>query len=103
MIAVSGASGQFGRRTVQMLLGSVDATEVVAVSRTPDKATDLGVATRRGDFDDPDSLVAAFAGAQRLLIVSTGEVRTDGYRVRQQRQNVVKATRNLLGIRKIPR
>lgn len=67
MIVVSGASGQFGRRTVQMLVELVDAAEVIAVSRTPERAGDLGVAVHRADFDDPGSLVGAFDGARRLL------------------------------------
>jgi len=93
MIVVSGASGQLGRRAVQLLLELVAVDEVVAVSRTPDRAADLGVATRRADFDDPDGLVTAFAGAQRLLLISTGEVRTDGYRVRQHTNAIRAASR----------
>ncbi len=93
MIVVSGASGELGRRTVRMLLELVDAAEVVAVSRTPAKAADLGVVTRHGDFDDPDGLVAAFGGAQRLLLVSTGEVRADGHRVVQHSSAIRAAVR----------
>jgi NAD(P)H dehydrogenase (quinone) len=93
MIVVSGASGQFGRRSVQLLLGLVDAAEVVAVTRTPGRAADLGVAVRQADFDDPGGLVAAFAGTQRLLLVSTGEVRTDGYRIRQHTNAIRAASR----------
>jgi NAD(P)H dehydrogenase (quinone) len=94
MIVVSGASGQLGRRTVQRLLELVDAAEVVAVSRTPDRAADMGVVTRRADFDDePDELVAAFDGARRLLLISTGEVRADGYRVRQHTNAIHAASR----------
>src|SRR6266511_2105322 len=93
MIVVSGASGQLGRRTVQMLLELVDAAEVIAVSRTPDKAADLGVATRHADFDDPDGLVAAFDGAQRLLLISTDAVRTHGYRARQHTNAIRAASR----------
>jgi NAD(P)H dehydrogenase (quinone) len=93
MIVVSGASGQFGRRSVQLLLGLVDAAEVVAVTRTPGRAADLGVAVRQADFDDPGGLVAVFAGTQRLLLVSTGEVRTDGYRIRQHTNAIRAASR----------
>jgi NAD(P)H dehydrogenase (quinone) len=94
MIVVSGASGQLGRCTVQLLLELVDAAEVIAVSRTPDRAADLGVATRRADFDDdPDGLVAAFDGAERLLLISTDEIRADGHRVRQHTNAIRAASR----------
>jgi NAD(P)H dehydrogenase (quinone) len=93
MIVVSGASGQLGRRTVRMLLELVDAAGVLAVSRTPHRAAELGVATRRADFDDPDGLVAAFDGAQRLLLISTDEVRSDGHRVVQHTNAIRAASR----------
>jgi NAD(P)H dehydrogenase (quinone) len=72
VIVVSGASGQLGRLTVGHLLQRVDAARVVALSRTPEDIADLGVATRYADFDDPDSLPAAFEGAERLLMISMG-------------------------------
>jgi NAD(P)H dehydrogenase (quinone) len=72
MIVVSGASGNLGRRTVRHLLQRTDAARVVALSRTPDKVGDLGVESRYADFDEPDSLVRAFEGAERLLIISIG-------------------------------
>ncbi|RBQ16807.1 NmrA family transcriptional regulator [Spongiactinospora rosea] len=74
MIMVSGASGQLGRRTVEHLLQRADAARVVALSRTPDAVADLGVATRYADFDAPDSLRAAFEGAERLLLISLGSL-----------------------------
>jgi NAD(P)H dehydrogenase (quinone) len=90
MIAVTGASGQLGRLTVRLLLERVDAARVIALSRTPQAIEDLGVATRVADFDDPDSLVAAFDGAERLLLVSTNVFGTTGRRV-QQHANAVRA------------
>ena len=80
MFIVTGASGRLGRLTVQHLRARVDAARIVAVTRTPDRAADLGVTVRTGDFDDPASLQQAFAGAERVLIVSTGAL---GHRVRQ--------------------
>ena len=47
----------------------------MAVSvRDPEKADGLkarGVEVRHGDFDDPETLTSAFAGIDRLLIIST--------------------------------
>jgi len=39
--------------------------------RDRSKAQDVGVQVREGDFDRPVTLVQAFAGADRLLLVST--------------------------------
>ena len=75
--AVTGASGQLGRLAVDELLSrGVAATDVVAVVRTPSKAADLterGVQVREGDYTRPETLVAALAGVDRLLLVSSGE------------------------------
>ena len=59
----------------------VPADQLVAVARTPEKAADLGVEVRRGDYDDPASLRAAFAGTDVLLLVSSPDV-TPGVRPR---------------------
>jgi NAD(P)H dehydrogenase (quinone) len=71
-IVVTGASGQLGRLTVEALLRrGVPASDIVATARDTARIKDLadrGVAVRRADFADPDSLAAAFAGADKLLI-----------------------------------
>jgi NAD(P)H dehydrogenase (quinone) len=73
-IAITGASGQLGRRTAELLLEAPDRGEgVVLVTRRPDAIAGLaerGADVRRGDFDDPASLAAAFAGVRRLLLIS---------------------------------
>ena len=77
MIVVTGASGHLGRLVVESLLKKVPAREVAAVVRDPDKAKDLaarGVEVRRGDYARPETLGAAVAGADKLLLVSSNEV-----------------------------
>jgi NAD(P)H dehydrogenase (quinone) len=72
-IAITGAAGHLGRLTAQLVLDRVGADEVVLVTRRPDAIADLadaGATVRRGDFDEPDSLPAAFAGVDRLLLIS---------------------------------
>lgn len=72
-IAISGASGQFGTSAVRKLLEHVEPASLILVSRSPDRLqefSDLGCQTRFGDFDDPGSLAAAFAGADKLLLIS---------------------------------
>lgn len=72
-IAVTGASGHLGRLVAEGLLDVLTPQDVVLVTRTPEKLTDLaarGADVRQGDFDDPASLGAAFAGVDRLLLIS---------------------------------
>ncbi|WP_129788639.1 SDR family oxidoreductase [Promicromonospora panici] len=82
--AVTGASGPFGRLVVEELLSrGVPASDVVAIVRTPSKVADLaerGVQVREGDYSRPETLPAALAGVQRLLLVSGSEI---GSRVAQ--------------------
>jgi NAD(P)H dehydrogenase (quinone) len=72
-VAITGASGNLGRAVAEGLLDALDPQDVVLITRTPDKLADLaarGADVRRGDFDDPTSLGAAFAGVDRLLLIS---------------------------------
>jgi NAD(P)H dehydrogenase (quinone) len=72
-IAISGASGQLGRRVIELLL-QANVGRIVAATRTPEKISDLavtGVDVRQADFGDSESLAKAFAGVDRLLIIST--------------------------------
>ena len=75
--AVTGATGHLGRLAVSELLArGVAASDVVAVVRAPEKAADLaerGVQVREGDYDRPQTLPAALAGVDRLLLVSGSE------------------------------
>ena len=76
-IVVTGATGHLGRLTVEALLArGVPAAEIVATGRAIEKIADLaerGVVVRRADLDDPASLREAFAGAEKLLLVSGSE------------------------------
>ena len=91
-LLVTGASGQLGQRVVELLL-EADAGTIVATTRTPEKLADLaekGVIVRHADFNQPDSLPEAFAGVDRLLIISTDSLEKPGLRV-QQHQAAIKA------------
>jgi NAD(P)H dehydrogenase (quinone) len=84
-VVVTGASGHLGRLVTEELLERLPPSELVLVTRHPDAIADLGArgaTVRRGDFDDPDSLVPAFAGGERMLLISTLAV---GRRVPQHR------------------
>jgi NAD(P)H dehydrogenase (quinone) len=77
MIVVTGATGHLGRLVVKKLLEKVPAREIVAAVRDPARAQDLaarGVEVRRADYSRPETLPAALAGAEKLLLVSSSEV-----------------------------
>jgi NAD(P)H dehydrogenase (quinone) len=75
--AVTGASGHLGRFAVQeLLVRGVPAADVVAVVRSRSKAADLaerGVEVHEADYSRPQTLGAALAGVERLLLVSSSE------------------------------
>jgi NAD(P)H dehydrogenase (quinone) len=74
-IVITGASGQVGRLVAAEVLDRTD--DVVLVTRNPSRLEDLaarGAEVRAGDFSDPASLAPAFAGATKVLIVSTDQI-----------------------------
>ena len=78
---ITGASGHLGRRVAELLVSEHDVApaDLVLVTRSPDKLADLaadGAHVRHGDFGDPASLQAAFAGAEKALVISTDRVGT---------------------------
>jgi NAD(P)H dehydrogenase (quinone) len=92
-IVISGASGQLGRLAAQQLLGQLSPSEVILVSRSPDALSEfaaIGTEVRYGDFDQPVSLDEAFAGADRLLMISTNEI---GRRLDQHQAALLAAER----------
>ncbi|MEU0545706.1 SDR family oxidoreductase [Nocardia sp. NPDC005978] len=88
VVAVTGASGQLGRLVVEALLK--EGATPIAVVRDPAKVADLserGVQVRVAGYDDPAALDSAFAGVDRVLLVSGNEF---GARVAQH-TNVIRA------------
>jgi NAD(P)H dehydrogenase (quinone) len=76
MITVTAATGHYGRLVIEELLKrGVPADDIVAAVRTSHKAADLaelGVQVREADYDRPETLVPAFAGADKLLLIPSG-------------------------------
>jgi NAD(P)H dehydrogenase (quinone) len=90
-IVITGASGAFGRQAAELLLRRVDPSQVVLVTRNPAALADFakrGATVRFGDFDQRESLRDAFAGGQKLLLISTLDV---GPRRRRQHQTAITA------------
>lgn len=80
-LLVTGASGQLGRLVLDHLLDTlkVEPSRIIATTRAPaqlDAFAARGVVVRAADFAKPDSLVEAFKGADRLLLISTTSVGT---------------------------
>ncbi|HTY92460.1 MAG TPA: NAD(P)H-binding protein [Steroidobacteraceae bacterium] len=96
-LLVTGGSGRLARQVIDLLLRQ-GTDRIVTTTRTPEQADDLrrrGVEVRRMDFDDDvDSIAAALAGADRMLMVSTHAV---GRRPEQQGRVVTAAQRAGVG------
>ena len=95
---VTGATGKLGAKVVETLLKTVPADQLAVSVRNPEKAghlRDRGVDVRQGDFDSPESLDTAFAGVERILIISAdGDTET---RIRQHTNAVEAAARAKAG------
>ena len=93
MILVTGATGQFGKSTINSLLErGISSSNIVALVRDEEKAVALkkqGVALRTGDYDNYTSLVNAFNGVEKLLFVSGSDLFKRG----TQHQNIVSAAK----------
>ncbi|MEG9511607.1 MAG: SDR family oxidoreductase, partial [Pantoea piersonii] len=77
MIAVTGATGQLGRLVIEALLKKVPAEQIIAAVRSPEKAADLaakGVTVRKADYSQPETLMSALSGVDKLLLISGSEV-----------------------------
>ncbi|MBD8561827.1 SDR family oxidoreductase [Pseudomonas fluorescens] len=88
-IAITGANGQLGRLVVERLKARRPDIELIALVRSPEKATDLGITVRQADYDRPDTLPSALTGINTLLLISSSEI---GRRSMQHR-NVIKAAK----------
>jgi NAD(P)H dehydrogenase (quinone) len=89
-LLVTGASGQLGRRVLTHLLEThrIAGNRIIATTRKPDALTDFAareVEVRYADFDDATTLAASFAGAERMLLISTDALTSPGQRISQHR------------------
>lgn len=76
MLLVSGANGNLARSVIANLLQMTDPSNILVTTRDPSSANARelaarGVIVRHGDFDMPETLGPAFAGATRGLLIST--------------------------------
>lgn len=84
-IAITGATGQLGQYVIESLLKKIDASQIIALVRTPNQAQNLrkkGIEIRHFDYDQPNILSTALLGIDKLLLISSNKV---GHRVPQHR------------------
>ncbi|WP_254058463.1 SDR family oxidoreductase [Dyella sp. S184] len=91
---VTGSTGELGRRVISELLLRVSPDRIVAGVRSADHEVAKqfvahGIEIRLADYTKPDTLVAAFQGIDRLLLISSS---ADEGRVAQH-ENVINAAK----------
>jgi NAD(P)H dehydrogenase (quinone) len=89
VIGITGASGQLGHLVINVLKSKGLSESIVALVRSKAKGEDLGVALREADYEKPDTLAAALANVNSLLLISSNEV---GKRATQH-HNVIEAAK----------
>lgn len=88
MILVTGASGHLGQLVLHHLSETlaIPTSGIIAASRDTKKLNDWakkGVQLRTLDFEQPETLAAAFAGVDRVLLISTDALDRPGRRLAQ--------------------
>lgn len=89
-IGITGATGQLGRLVVGELKTKLPQANIVALVRSAQKASDLGIEIREADYDKPETLDRALKGIDSLLLISGSEV---GKRSAQH-NNIISAAKN---------
>ena len=98
-ILVTGASGNYGRGLTDRLIARGKASDLILISRSPEKLADRlsqGCEVRYGDFDKPDTLASAVEGASTMMLISGTRV---GARVAQHKAAIDAASAN--GVQRI--
>jgi NAD(P)H dehydrogenase (quinone) len=77
-LLITGATGHLGKAVINFLLKKgTPASQITALVRDEAKAADLkekGIELRKGDYHDYASLVKAFTGIDKLLLVSSADI-----------------------------
>ncbi|MES2141041.1 MAG: SDR family oxidoreductase [Bacteroidota bacterium] len=77
-ILITGATGHFGKATIDFLLKKgLAASQISALARTAEKAADLktkGINVKIGDYTDYASLTVAFKGVEKLFLISSSDL-----------------------------
>ncbi|MGX5691272.1 SDR family oxidoreductase [Arcticibacter tournemirensis] len=87
--AITGATGQLGQLVVNKLKEKGYGESIVALVRSVEKASDLGVEVREANYDKPETLNNALRGVDTLLLISGSEVGKRSV----QHKNVIEAAK----------
>jgi NAD(P)H dehydrogenase (quinone) len=94
-IGVTAATGHLGRLVVEKLKDKTGGA-IIALVRSPAKASGLGITVREADYTKPATLKPALAGVDTLLLISGSDV---GHRAAQH-HNVIEAAK-AAGVKRI--
>jgi NAD(P)H dehydrogenase (quinone) len=72
-IAVTGTTGQLGRLAIAALKNRLPAEKLIALARSPEKASDLGINVRMADYRKPETLSTALEGVDVLVLISSSD------------------------------
>lgn len=91
---ITGATGQLGRLVVENLKRRIVAENLVALVRSPEKVSDLGIEARAFDYEKSETLAGTLQDIDHLLLISSNEI---GKR-KLQHENVISAAK-LAGVK----
>ncbi|SFU20104.1 NAD(P)H dehydrogenase (quinone) [Algoriphagus locisalis] len=86
-IGITGATGQLGKLVVEQLKSRTDASDLIALVRSPQKVEDIEA--RAFDYNAPESMEESLQGIHTLLLISGNEI---GKRA-MQHKNVINAAK----------
>lgn len=90
-IGITGATGQLGRLVVDKLKTIVPKEDMVALVRSTQKASDLGIEAREADYDKSETLEPALEGIDHLMFISASEI---GKRTKQHERVIAAAKKS---------
>lgn len=96
-IAVTAASGHLGGEIVRQLVQELSAENVIGIARSPEKARELGVEIRKGDYNNQSDFDQALRDVDAVLLVSGMDAPEQRI---QQHRNVIQAAKTA-GVQKI--
>jgi NAD(P)H dehydrogenase (quinone) len=96
-IAVNAASGGLGSAITRQLLEMTEKKNIIGLARSPEKAKQLGIEIRNGDYTNKEGLIKSLAGIDAVLLVSGNDAPEK--RIGQHR-NVIEAAKQA-GVKKI--
>jgi len=68
--AITTASGKLGRAIIKEAVAKLGKHNVIGIARSPEKAKDLGIEIRPGDYNNSSDFISALRGVDVVLMVS---------------------------------